>query len=239
MPARSRKNPAFTILGKAICPLAHATALGPVPDGIMKPQLAAIDAAIAINHGSAPVAATRPATTGSTPLAVATLLANSVIKMTKAVSAIAMITGCTTDSGSNASPSHTASPDCVMPAASARPPPNIIMTPQGALSASCHVSKGRPVPSGIRNSSSDPAIAMLPSVMPPLGSSGSNSRCPIHRPMTNRNIGTSRFSATDMGCALPMDARAASTSKLPAVTFCTRIRMNAHKGTPTITTGKP
>ena len=50
---------------------------------------------IASSHGSAPVAATSPATTGMTPLAVATLLANSVIKMTSAVIATAMISGWT------------------------------------------------------------------------------------------------------------------------------------------------
>ena len=126
-----------------------------------------------------------------------------------------------------------------MPAASAKPPPNIMITPQGALSASCQVSNGRPVPSGIRNNSNDPAIAMLPSVIPPLGKSGSSKGCPIHIPITKRKIGTSRFSATDMGRGLPMATRAASTSKLPAVTFCTRIRMNAHNGTPIITTGRP
>ena len=173
IPARSSSAPAFTMRGIAIWPLAQAKALGPVPDGIIKPQLAAIDADMASSQGSAPVAATNPATTGITPLAVATLLANSVINITSAVTAEAMISGWTPASGRNASPNQAAKPDAPMPAAKASPPPNIMMTPHGARSASFHNSKGRPPPSGKMNNSSPPKIAMLPSVIAPLGNKGS------------------------------------------------------------------
>src|SRR5918994_575459 len=85
-PTRSSSRPALSILGSAMCPVAQAIALGPVPDGSMKPQLAAQAAGKASRIGSIPVAAITPATTGIIPLAAATLDANSVIKMTSATS---------------------------------------------------------------------------------------------------------------------------------------------------------
>ena len=85
-PARSSSKPALSIRGSAMWPVAQAIALGPVPDGSMKPQLAAQAAGRASRIGSMPVAAMIPATTGMIPLAAATLVANSVITMTIATS---------------------------------------------------------------------------------------------------------------------------------------------------------
>jgi hypothetical protein len=62
--ARSRIIPALSMRGRAMCPVAHAMALGPVPEGSMKPQLAAQAAGRARRIGSIPVAAMMPATTG-------------------------------------------------------------------------------------------------------------------------------------------------------------------------------
>src|SRR5688572_27991103 len=77
-------NPAFSMRGKAMWSVAQAMALGPVPDGSMKPQLAAQAAGSASRIGSMPVAAMIPATTGMMPLAAATLDANSVMTITMA-----------------------------------------------------------------------------------------------------------------------------------------------------------
>ena len=145
-------------------PVAQAIALGPVPDGSMKPQLAAQAAGSASRIGSMPVAAMIPATTGMIPLAAATLDANSVITTTIATSTSATTSGCTARSGWSAVPSQSPSPDAPMPAASARPPPNSMITPHGARLASSQLSSARPVPSGITNSSSAPAMAIVPSV---------------------------------------------------------------------------
>src|SRR5690606_32715532 len=83
-PVTSSSAPDRTMRGRAILPVAQAIALGPVPAGSMKPQLAAIAAGSASSSGSAPSATVRLATIGMMPLAVATLLANSVIRITKA-----------------------------------------------------------------------------------------------------------------------------------------------------------
>ena len=44
IPATSSAKPAPSMRGSAIRPVAHAIAFGPVPEGSMKPQLAAIAA---------------------------------------------------------------------------------------------------------------------------------------------------------------------------------------------------
>src|SRR3546814_20400056 len=75
---------AFNMRGSGVCPVAQGGALGPVLDGSMKPQLAAIATGSASRIGSTPVAAISAASTGMIPLAVATLLANSVIRMVSA-----------------------------------------------------------------------------------------------------------------------------------------------------------
>src|SRR3546814_5530260 len=85
-------------------------ALGAVPAGSMKPQLAAIAVGIASSSGSAPVAIINPATTGMKPDAEATLLANSVTRMMKAVSTSAITTSGTSFSIVRRSPSQTANP---------------------------------------------------------------------------------------------------------------------------------
>ena len=115
---------------------------------------AAMAALTANRAGSAPVATISPPTTGIMPDAVATLDANSVTKMTSATSESATMTGCIALNGPSASPSQPARPEALIPAASARPPPNIIITPQGARSASFQTRMGRPVPSGTTKSSS-------------------------------------------------------------------------------------
>src|ERR687898_506644 len=94
-PTRSSSRPALSILGSAMCPVAQAIALGPVPDGSMKPQLAAQAAGKASRMGSMPVAAMIPATTGMMPLAAATLDANSVMTTTMATSTSATTNGWT------------------------------------------------------------------------------------------------------------------------------------------------
>ena len=119
MPQISRRKPDFNMLGSAIWPLAQAIALGPVPEGSIKPQLAASAAGIASSTGSAPVAKISAAITGMTPLAVATFEANSVISTTSPVTASAMTMTGTRWSGSSASPSHVPSPESMIPEASA------------------------------------------------------------------------------------------------------------------------
>ena len=76
MPTMSSSNPALTMRSIRMCPVDQAMALGPVPAGSMKPQLAASAAGMASKIGSTPSATTSAATTGMIPLAVATLLAN-------------------------------------------------------------------------------------------------------------------------------------------------------------------
>ncbi len=63
-----------------------------------------------------------------------------------------------------------------MPAASASPPPNIMITPHGARSASAQLSSGRPVPSGRTNSNRPTNTAMVPSVNAPSGSNAAQQR---------------------------------------------------------------
>src|SRR5699024_4552774 len=94
IPARSSARPAFSTRGKATWRVAQAIALGPVPDGSMKPQLAANAAGSASRIGSAPSATASAATTGMIALAAAMLLANSVITTT-----IATTTAASTISG--------------------------------------------------------------------------------------------------------------------------------------------
>src|SRR3546814_55005 len=118
-PRMSSASPAFNMRGSAIWPVAQASALGPVPEGSMKPQLAAIATGSASSTGSAPVAAISAASTGMMPLAVATLLANSVINMVSAtIVAASRIVG-TLPSGASTAPSQAASPLAVIAAASA------------------------------------------------------------------------------------------------------------------------
>ena len=181
-------------------------ALGPVPAGRMKPQLAASAAGIAsrIACSPRPSAAARLAITGMIALAVATLLANSVISTTMATIASAISTSGTVSSGSSALPSQFASPLACIPAASARPPPNIMITPHGARSASLHLSSGHlfpfwSVPSGSRNSASEAMMAMVPSVQLSSGSKGATQRWLIHNAKVIAMIGTRRFSALDHG----------------------------------------
>src|SRR5690606_31386088 len=116
-PATSSSAPDSTIRGSAMRPVAQAIALGPVPAGSMKPQLAAIAAGSASRSGSAPSATVRLATTGMMPLAVATLLANSVIRITSATTATATIHSGSAESGNSDWPSQAARPEAVIPAA--------------------------------------------------------------------------------------------------------------------------
>ena len=157
--------------GSAICSVAQAIALGPVPDGSMKPQLDAMAALTASSAGSAPVAAMSPPTTGITPDAVATFDANSVTMMTMPTSTAATMRGWTVERGRNTSPNQSARPEALIPAARASPPPNIMMTPHGARSASFQFKIGRPVPSGTMNRRRDTRIAIVPSSSIPLGRS--------------------------------------------------------------------
>src|SRR3546814_5635061 len=79
------------------------------------------------------------------PLAVATLLANSVINMVRTtIVAASRIVG-TLPSGASTAPSQAARPLAVIEAASASPPPNIMMTPHGARRTAEHTSERQPL----------------------------------------------------------------------------------------------
>ncbi len=220
-------------------PVAQAIALGPVPAGSMKPQLAAIAAGSASRSGSAPSATVRLATTGMMPLAVATLLANSVIRITSATTATATIHRGSAESGSSDWPSQAARPEAVIPAASASPPPNIMITSHGARLASGQVSSGRPVPSGTTNSSRPTNTAIVPSVSAPSGRRGSVSGWVTQSRKASANSGTRRFSCTVQSRWVAIAACAAATSNRSSPTRCTRAMISAASGTPSKTSGTP
>jgi hypothetical protein len=159
--------------------------------------------------------------------------------MTMATSTAAIISGWTERSGCRATPIQSANPDAPIPAASARPPPNIMITPQGARFASSQLRMARPVPSGMTNRSSAAITAIVPSVSESLGRKGVTNGIAIQAATVSATSGTRRFSAVDQGPVSPIPARAAAGSKSVAETFCTFINIAQHSGTETRTSGIP
>ena len=72
------QRPVRAIWGRVRCPLAKTMALGGVPTGIMKEQLAARAAGMRKSSGSCPRVRARAATMGRKVVAVAVLLVSSV-----------------------------------------------------------------------------------------------------------------------------------------------------------------
>ncbi len=188
---------------------------------------------MASSSGSAPSATTRLATTGMIPLAVATLLANSVIMITMATIASATMGSGTAASGSSDWPSQSASPNAVIPAASARPPPNIMITPHGARSASCHTSIGRPVPSGSRNSDqARRSTAIVPSVQRTFRQQGSSQRLQHPQHEGDDDDRHQALFGHGPGRCVSIVARAAATSNGCSPVRCTLAMIQAASGMP-------
>lgn len=116
-----------------ILPEPKIIAFGGVPTGNMYAQLAAIAAGAINSNGCTPTATDNVAKIGKIIVAVAVLDVTSVKNRTKIVMTITIRIGLTPFNDFNCSPNHFAKPLSEIPFANAKPPPNKINTPQGAL----------------------------------------------------------------------------------------------------------
>ena len=107
----------------------------------------------------------RPATIGSSMLAVAVLEVTSVRKMVTSAMTITKTSQCVPVRKSSRPPIHSVSPESWNPCASAKPPPKRISTSQGTETADCQSSNRLLLwsPAGIMKSASAPAMAMVES----------------------------------------------------------------------------
>ena len=153
-------------------------ALGGVPTGSMKAQVAANAAGIKSDIGSAPIPIATPPSTGMKVAAVAVFDVTSVRnRISVTTAAISSSTG-SVPSPETCAPNHWSSPEAATAEASDSPPPNSSSTPHGSpSSASFHSSTIRPRPSpGSRNSAIPAAMAMAVSSSEPSGPRSSPTR---------------------------------------------------------------
>ena len=144
-------------------PVPKTMALGGVPTGSMKAQVAASVAGISSSIGSAPIPSATPPRIGMKVAAVAVFDVISVSRITIAVTAITSQIVGSAPSPDTCWPNHWSRPLADTAEARLSPPPNSISTPQGSpASASFHSSTIRALPCPGRMNSSTPAAMATP-----------------------------------------------------------------------------